>query len=66
MKTLSGRSSLFRGVHAVLRTLAGEETSEPGACGVAEVAAAAEFHLSAFSYVAEEEAEEADEEKAEK
>jgi acetoin utilization deacetylase AcuC-like enzyme len=55
--------SLSKGVHAVLRTLAGEETPEPGACGVAEVAEAAEFHLSAFSYVDEDEIEEKGDEK---
>ena len=41
--------SLANGVHAVLRTLAGEEPAEPGAAGVREVEEAACFHREAFS-----------------
>lgn len=41
--------SLSLGVHAVLRTLAGEVPPEPGVCGVADVERAAEFHRAAFS-----------------
>lgn len=41
--------SLSHGVHAVLRTLAGEDPDEPGASGVREVEAAALFHREAFS-----------------
>lgn len=41
--------SLSRGVHAVLRVLAGAEPLEPQDYGIAEVAAAAAFHRSAFT-----------------
>jgi len=40
--------SLARGARAVLEVLAGAEPSDPPECGVREVAAAAEFHRSAF------------------
>lgn len=40
--------SLSKGVHSVLKVLAGETPREPQVCGLAEVAAAAEFHRSAF------------------
>lgn len=41
--------SLARGVHTVLSVLAGGAVREPEECGIAEVAAAAAFHRSAFS-----------------
>lgn len=41
--------SLSRGVRAVLEILAGGEAPDPVGCGVDEVAAAAEFHRSAFT-----------------
>jgi len=41
--------SLAEGVHAVLRTLAGEAPKPLEECGMAEVAEAAEFHGNAFS-----------------
>lgn len=40
--------SLSRGVHSVLKVLAGETPSEPRACGVEEVEAATTFHKGAF------------------
>ncbi len=40
--------SLSRGVHSVLKVLAGGKLQEPGSCGVAEVKAAADFHRGAF------------------
>jgi len=40
--------SLSMGVHSVLRVLAGADAPEPGVPGVAEVAAAAEYHREAF------------------
>lgn len=41
--------SLSHGVHAVLKVLAGGDIPEPRVCGMEEVEAAMEFHLSAFS-----------------
>mgnify|MGYP005839644951 CR=1 FL=1 len=41
--------SLSRGVHSVLKVLAGQAPSEPQVCGLPEVAAAAEFHRNAFT-----------------
>ncbi len=40
--------SLARGTHSVLKVLAGEEATEPGATGVEAVESAAEFHREAF------------------
>ncbi len=40
--------ALSHGVRSVLAALAGEEVSDPDACGVAEVDAAAAFHREAF------------------
>ncbi len=40
--------SLSRGVHAVLKALAGGELTEPKVCGIEEVDAAIEFHKGAF------------------
>ncbi len=41
--------SLSRGVHTVLQVLAGGPVPDVGECGLAEVAAAAEYHREAFS-----------------
>lgn len=40
--------SLSRGVHSILRVLAGSKPVEPGVCGVEEVEIAIDFHKSAF------------------
>lgn len=40
--------SLAKGTRAVLEVLAGAEPADPPECGIREVAAAAEFHRSAF------------------